>query len=53
MARTMAVTNRPHFPWAKALTVGGAVLILASAVVGYLWLQRMPELQPVDFGEHV
>jgi hypothetical protein len=53
MARTMAVTNRPHVPWAKALTVGGAVLILASAVVGYLWLQRMPELQPVDFGEHV
>jgi hypothetical protein len=32
--------------------VGGAVLILASAVVGYVWLQRMPELQPVDFGEH-
>jgi hypothetical protein len=53
MAKTLDVTNKPHVPWAKALIVGGAVLTLASAVVGYLWLQRMPELQPVDFGEQV
>ncbi|MFC5177662.1 hypothetical protein [Nocardioides taihuensis] len=53
MAKTLAITNKPHVPWAKALIVGGAVLTLASAVVGYLWLQRMPELQPVDFGEQV
>ena len=53
MAETPAVTIKPHVPWAKALIVGGAVLTLASAVVGFLWLQRMPELQPVDFGEQV
>lgn len=26
---------------------------MTSAVVGYLWLQRMPELEPVDFGQQV
>jgi hypothetical protein len=53
MAGRVAVTSRPHTPWAKALIVGGAVVTLVSAVVGFLWLQRMPELQPVDFGEQV
>jgi hypothetical protein len=53
MAEKLAVTHTPHVRWAKELIVGGALLTLASAVVGYLWLQRVPELNPVDFGEHV
>jgi hypothetical protein len=53
MAEQTAVARTPHAPWAVALIVGGALLTLASAVVGYLWLGRVPELAPVDFGEQV
>lgn len=51
MSEALAVADQRHRPWARLLIVAGAVTTLASAVVGYLWLHRMPELQPVDFGQ--
>jgi hypothetical protein len=53
MARRPVVSSRPRTGWAKALILGGVAFTVVSAVVGYLWLHRMPELRPVDFGEHV
>lgn len=53
MSKTLAVTDNAHLLWARVLIVAGAVITLASAGVGYLWLHRIPELQPVDFGQHV
>jgi hypothetical protein len=49
----VGVSERPHLAWARVLVVVGVAIALASAVVGYVWLQRMPELQPVDFGQRV
>lgn len=53
MSETLAVTDRGRVPWARFLIVAGAVTTLASIVVGYVWIQRMPALQPVDFGQQV
>ena len=49
----VGVSERPHLAWARVLIVVGVAIALASAVLGYVWLQRMPELQPVDFGQRV
>lgn len=46
------VTDRVHIPWARLLIIAGAATMVISAAVGYAWLKRMPELQPVDFGQH-
>jgi hypothetical protein len=35
----------------RPVITAGVVTTLTSAIVGYLWLQRMPDLQPVDFGQ--
>jgi hypothetical protein len=35
------------------LIVGGIAITLASAVVGVVWLDRMPDVHPVAFGEQV
>jgi hypothetical protein len=51
--KTLEVVEKGHAPWARLLIVAGAVTTLASAAVGYLWLHRMPELRPVDFGQQV
>lgn len=40
-----------HIPWARLLILAGAATMLISAAVGYVWLERMPELKPVDFGQ--
>jgi hypothetical protein len=45
------VTDRRRIPWARILILAGAVTVLTSAAVGYVWLTRMPELQAVDFGQ--
>jgi hypothetical protein len=34
------------------LIVVGAVIVLGSGVLGFIWLNHMPELHPVPFGEH-
>lgn len=47
------VTDRGRISGARILVLAGAVTMVASAVVGYVWLKRMPELQPVDFGQQV
>lgn len=53
MSATRAASDKRHVAWARVLVVAGAVTTLASAVVGYLWLHRMPGLQAVDFGQRV
>jgi hypothetical protein len=53
MSESLAVTDRPHVALVRLLIVAGALIVLASAIVGYLWLQRMPELQPANFGQRV
>lgn len=53
MGETIGSNGRPHLAWARVLIVVGVAIALVSAVLGYVWLQRMPELQPVDFGQHV
>jgi hypothetical protein len=53
VSETVAVADQRHTLWARVLTVAGAATTLVSAVVGYLWLHRMPELQPTDFGRQV
>ena len=53
VSKALAVTSRARFPWGGVLIVAGAVTTVIAAVVGYLWLQRMPELRPVDFGQQV
>ena len=40
-------------PWPRLLFVAGALIVLASAVSGWLSLNRMPDLSPVSFGEQV
>lgn len=45
------VTDRVHIPWARLLIIAGAATMVISAAVGYAWLKRMPELQPVDSGQ--
>lgn len=47
MSKRCGVTDH----WARILILAGAVTILASAVVGFVWLKRMPELQALDFGQ--
>lgn len=42
-----------RLPWARTLILVGVATTLTSAAVGYVWLQRMPELQPVAFGRQV
>lgn len=51
MSETRGVSDRVHIPWARLLIVAGVVTMSISAAVGYVWLTRMPELQPVDFGQ--
>jgi hypothetical protein len=53
VSKTLDVADRGHARWARLLIVAGAVTTLTSAAVGYLWLHRMPELRPVDFGQQV
>lgn len=53
VSKALAVTSRARFPLGAVLIVAGAVTTVIAAVVGYLWLQRMPELRPVDFGQQV
>lgn len=53
MRDTLVVARRRHVPWVRLLIVAGAVIALASAVVGALSRQRMPEMHPVDFGQQV
>ncbi len=36
---------------ARVLVVVGAVMTLGFSVVGFLWLNRAPDLDPVPFGE--
>ena len=43
--------ERLHVPWALLLVLVGALTVLVSAGVGFTWLNRMPDLQPVDFGQ--
>lgn len=51
MSDKPGVTDRVHIPWARLLIIAGAATMVISAAVGYAWLKRMPELQPVDFGQ--
>lgn len=51
MSKRCGVTDRRRIPWARILILAGAVTMLASAAVGYVWLKRMPELRSVDFGQ--
>jgi hypothetical protein len=37
--------------WAKVLIIAGAVITLGSGAAGFLWLNRVPDLRPVTFGE--
>jgi hypothetical protein len=53
MNETLAASHKPRIGWARVLTVAGVIVIVASAVLGYLSLQRMPTLEPVDFGQEV
>ena len=51
MSDKPGVTDRVHIPWARLLIIAGAATMVISAAVGYAWLKRMPELQPVDSGQ--
>ena len=53
MSATPAASDKRHVAWARVLVVAGVVTTLVSAVVGYVWLHRMPALQAVDFGQRV
>lgn len=53
MSKTLDVADKGHAPWVRPLIVAGAVTTLTSAAGGFLWLHRMPELRPVDFGQQV
>ena len=51
MSDTRGVTHRAHIPWAPLLILAGAATVFVSAALGYVLLNRMPDLQPVDFGQ--
>jgi hypothetical protein len=53
VSKALDVAGKGHAPWVRLLVVAGAVTTLTSAAVGFLWLHRMPELRPVDFGQQV
>lgn len=51
MSGVRGVTDTVDVPWARLLVLAGAVTVLVSAGIGFVWLNRMPDLQPVDFGQ--
>jgi hypothetical protein len=45
------MASRSGSPTAWGLIIIGAVITLGSGVIGVVWLNRMPDLHPVPFGE--
>ena len=47
----MSSMTKPRKAW--VLIIVGAVMTLGSGVTGFVWLNRVPDLHPVSFGERL